>query len=114
VQDGTLTRGLLCVDGVTLDVERCQVTGPTGTHHLTPLECRLLQIFMLHPGQIVSRSQLMKEVWETDYLDDTRTLDVHICWLRRKVEDDPSHPRRILTHRRLGYQLLTSGASPSK
>ena len=52
----------------------------------------------------------MKEVWETNYLGDIRTLYVHIAWLRRKLEEDPSTPRRIVTHRGLGYQLRTSVA----
>jgi two-component system KDP operon response regulator KdpE len=69
MREGTLTGETLCVDGVTLDVEHSQVTGPTGAYHLTPLECRLLQVLMLHPGQVISRSRLMKEVWETDYLE---------------------------------------------
>ena len=111
MREGTFANGVLCVDGVTLDVEHSQVTGPNGVSHLTPLECRLLQILMLHPGQVISRSRLMKEVWETDYLDDIRTLHVHICWLRHKIEDDPSHPRRIITHRGSGYQLRTSLSS---
>ena len=72
---------------------------------LDPMEARLLATLMESPGQVVSRAHLMKRVWQTDYLDDTRTLDVHICWLRRKVEDDPAHPRRIITHRNQGYQL---------
>ncbi len=72
---------------------------------LGPIEARLLAVFMGAPGQVVSRAHLMKTVWQTDYLDDTRTLDVHICWLRRKIEDDPAHPRRIITHRNRGYQL---------
>ena len=106
-----LTGGTLCLDGVTLDVEQSQVSGPKGTYHLTPLECRLLQLLMRHPGQVMSRSRLMKEVWETNYLGDTRTLHVHICWLRRKVEADPSRPRRILTHRGLGYQLYVQNGA---
>ena len=114
MQEGTLTRGVLYVDGVTLDVEHSRVTGPNGICHLTPLECRLLQIFMMHPDQVIPQSRLMKEVWETDYLDDIRTLHVHICWLRRKIENDPSTPRRIITHRGLGYQLLASGTHPSE
>jgi len=67
---------------------------------LLPTETRLLAALMATPGKVVTRSELMKTVWQTDYLGDTRTLDVHICWLRRKLEDDPSHPRRIVTHRR--------------
>ena len=110
MQEETPARDVLCVDGVTLDVEHSLVTGTTGAYHLTPLERRLLQILMLHPGQVLSRSRLMKEVWETDYLDDIRTLHVHICWLRHKVEEDPSRPHRIITHRGLGYELHVSGA----
>ena len=72
---------------------------------LGPMEARLLAALMASPGQVVSRAHLMKQVWQTNYLDDTRTLDVHICWLRRKIEDDPAHPCRIITHRRQGYQL---------
>ena len=111
MRKGTFTNGVLYVDGVTLDIEHSQVIGPTGAYHLTPLECRLLQILMLHAGQVISRSRLMKEVWETDYLDDIRTLHVHICWLRHKIEDDPSHPRRIITRRGSGYELHVSGAT---
>ena len=114
MQEGTLTRGVLRVDGMTLEVEHSQVTGPNRVCHLTPLECRLLQTLMLHPDQVISQSRLMKEVWETDYLDDIRTLHVNICWLRRKTEDDPSRPRRLITHRGRGYQLRTSGISPSE
>jgi len=54
---------------------------------------------------VVSRKTLMKHVWETDYLGDTRTLDVHICWLRQKVEPDPKYPQHILTRRGQGYTL---------
>ena len=68
-------------------------------------EARLLAVLMQHAGAIVSRATLMKEVWETDYLGDTRTLDVHICWLRHKIETDPTRPQYIVTHRGMGYQL---------
>lgn len=70
---------------------------------LTPKESRLLQLLMLHAGEILDRSRIMKEVWETDYVDDTRTIEVHISWLRAKLEDDPHRPRHILTVRGTGY-----------
>lgn len=72
---------------------------------LLPMEARLLAVLLRHRGQVVSRATLMREVWETDYLGDTRTLDVHICWLRRKLETDPANPRLILTLRGWGYRL---------
>ena len=71
----------------------------------TPKEAHLLAILLQHPGRVVSRAKLMKEVWQTDYLGDTRTLDVHICWLRQKLEEDPTHPQLLLTERGVGYWL---------
>jgi len=70
---------------------------------LTPLECRLLGFFMEHEGQILSHRFLMKEVWQTDYLGDIRTLYVHIRKLREKLEQDPSHPVHLRTVRGVGY-----------
>ena len=75
----------------------------------TPKEARLMAVLMQHPGQVVNRATLMREVWQTDYLGDTRTLDVHICWLRQKLEDDPTHPQLLLTQRGVGYQLNVPG-----
>jgi two-component system alkaline phosphatase synthesis response regulator PhoP len=72
---------------------------------LFPKEAHLLAVLMQHPGQVVSRATLMREVWQTEYLGDTRTLDVHICWLRQKLEEDPSHPQLLLTQRGVGYEL---------
>jgi len=86
-------------------------TAPTKIK-LLPKEARLLAVLMQSPGEVVSRARLMREVWQTDYLGDTRTLDVHISWLRRKLETDPAHPRLILTERRVGYRLHIPAATP--
>jgi DNA-binding response OmpR family regulator len=80
-----------------------------GPIRLTPMESRLLAALMETPDQVVARAHLMKKVWGTEYLGDTRTLDVHICWLRRKIEADPARPTRIVTHRRRGYELRAGG-----
>jgi DNA-binding response OmpR family regulator len=72
---------------------------------LTPKQAQLLQVFMEHAGQTLTRKFLMAAVWNTDYLGDTRTLDVHVRWLREKIEDDPSHPRYLRTVRGIGYRL---------
>jgi DNA-binding response OmpR family regulator len=93
---------------LTLDTDHRQLYlngSETGPIKLTPMESRLLATLMETPGQVVSRAHLMKTVWDTEFLDDTRTLDVHVCWLRRKIEADQSHPRRIVTHRGRGYEL---------
>ena len=93
---------ILSVAGLTLDVSKRQVTGCNGTKGLTPKECQLLAVLMRNPSRVLSscpgvqlqgRKLLMRRVWETDYLGDTRTLEVHICWLRRKIEEDPQHPQ---------------------
>lgn len=88
-----------------LNVERRHITRGNRTHKLTPKEFELLRLFISRPGQIISRRTLMKEIWKTDYLGDTRTLDVHMRWLREKIEDDPNEPRLLVTLRGEGYRL---------
>jgi len=76
---------------------------------LRPLETRLLTTLLRYSNQTVSRATLMREVWQTDFLDDTRTLDVHIHWLRQKIEEDPNRPRRLVTIKGVGYCLVLDG-----
>jgi len=73
-------------------------------------EFELLSLLMGRSGEVVTRAELFDEVWGTDWLGDTRTLDVHIRWLREKVEADPSQPRYIQTVRGVGYRF----ASPAE
>ncbi|HQV28430.1 MAG TPA: response regulator transcription factor [Thermoflexales bacterium] len=72
---------------------------------LNPKLSRLLQLFMQHQGEIITRKLLMQQVWETTYMGDTRTLDVHMRWLRERIEDDPTEPRYLKTIRRQGYRF---------
>ncbi|HIE24572.1 MAG TPA: winged helix family transcriptional regulator, partial [Anaerolineales bacterium] len=65
----------------------------------------LLQALMEHSGEEVDREELFKKVWETDYTGDTRTLDVHISWLRKAIEPDPTKPKFLRTIRGVGYRL---------
>ena len=69
-------------------------------------EFELLTLLMNNAGQIVTRAQIFDDVWGTDWLGDTRTLDVHIRWLREKIEDDPGQPTRIQTVRGVGYRFI--------
>ena len=78
---------------------------------LTPKEAKLLQVLVNRAGSTVSRKHLIKQVWETDYLGDTRTLDVHISWLRRAIEKDPLDPRLLKTVRGKGYRLDVSNTN---
>ena len=93
------------VDGMTLDIENSMLKRNGDEIHLTPKETKLMVLLMENVGQVVSRSDLMQQVWNTEYLGDTRTLDVHICWLRQKIEDNPRIPELILTRRGQGYEL---------
>jgi DNA-binding response OmpR family regulator len=88
-----------------LDVVSRVITGPRGKQRLTPKQCNLLTVLMQHPNQVISRKDLMDQIWETAYLGDTRTLDVHIRWLREKIELDPTAPALLLTRRGIGYVL---------
>lgn len=92
--------------GLVLDCYTRQILCEGQVHSLTPKEFKLLHLLMSQPNQVVGRKAIMEKVWETDYLGDTRTLDVHICWLRQKIEVDPSCPQRLVTVRRLGYRLV--------
>jgi DNA-binding response OmpR family regulator len=80
--------------------------------HLRPKEAALLAFFMTNPGKVLSRQEIMKQIWETDYMGDTRTLSVHIRWLRLKVEDDPDTPRYLRTVRGVGYRFEVPDSAP--
>lgn len=95
----------LRVGDLVLDLESRHLAKEGKPKKLTPKEFKLLRILMRNVGDVLSRRILIKEVWETDYLGDTRTLDVHICWLRQKVEKIPSQPEYLRTLRGVGYVL---------
>lgn len=72
---------------------------------LTMKEYDLLHLLVTHPGQVLSRDVLLEKVWGYDFVGDSRTVDVHIRWLREKIEHDPGDPRRIVTVRGVGYRF---------
>jgi two-component system response regulator RegX3 len=75
-------------------------------------EFELLSLLMGRKGEVVTRAELFDEVWGTDWLGDTRTLDVHVRWLREKIEDDPGRPRYIRTVRGVGYRFTLPETTP--
>ena len=82
---------------------------------LTPRLFTLMEAFMRQPGEVLLREDLFRKLWETDYLGDTRSLDVHISWLRQAVEEDPRNPKYIKTERGIGYRLeVEKPKRPSK
>jgi two-component system, OmpR family, response regulator RegX3 len=90
---------------VRMDVERHVVT-VDGTATALPLkEFELLEMLLRNTGRVLTRGQLIDRVWGSDYVGDTKTLDVHIKRLRAKIEPDPANPRYLLTVRGLGYKF---------
>ena len=75
---------------------------------MTQKEYDLLRVLLSRAGEVVSRAELLDQVWGVDWLGDVRTLDVHVRWLREKIEDDPSSPRMIQTVRGVGYRFTAS------
>ena len=90
---------------IRLDVENRRVRSLGKNTKLTPRLMTLLQILIDKHGEVVERDALFKKVWETNYTGDTRTLDVHISWLRRAIELDPDNPKFLKTIRGVGYRL---------
>jgi len=98
-----LAENTLTVGKIILDLDSGQLEGPKGQSRLTRMELKLLSTFMRHPDKVLSRAFLMKTVWETDYLGDTRTLDVHISWLRKKLRACIGEAQYLKTVRGMGY-----------
>lgn len=95
----------LTVGAIQLNVATRTVSTGNGRYRMTPKQCALLRELLLHQGEVVTRKRLMEAIWETAYMDDTRTLDVHIRWLRERIEVDPSAPVLLTTVRGVGYKL---------
>lgn len=74
-----------------------------GERRLTPKLASLLEEFLRYPNDVLERERLMRKVWKTSYFGDTRTLDVHIRWVRELIEEDPASPRLVTTVRGVGY-----------
>ena len=90
---------------VILFPEECRVMVRGEEVNLSPKEFRLLDLFMSYPRRVWSREQLIEQVWGADFLGDTKTVDVHIRWLREKLERDPSQPEYVITVRGFGYRF---------
>jgi two-component system phosphate regulon response regulator PhoB len=85
--------------------QECRVTVRSEEINLSPKEFRILELFMSHPRRVWSREQLIERVWGPDFMGDSKTVDVHIRWLREKLEVDPSHPEYLMTVRGFGYRF---------
>ncbi len=90
---------------ISLFPQECRVTVRGVEVNLSPKEFRLLELFMSYPRRVWSREQLIEQVWGADFLGDTKTVDVHIRWLREKLEQEPSQPEYLITVRGFGYRF---------
>ena len=91
---------------IRVDPDRFEVTVNGSIVHMPRKEFELLELLMSNPGLVLTRETLIDEIWGSDYVGDTRTLDVHIKRLRTKCEPDPHKPRHITTVRGLGYKFV--------
>ena len=88
-----------------LYIEECRVTKDGKDLSLAPKEYKILKLLLEHPRQVLSRDQILERIWGDDYFGDTKTVDVHIRWIREKIEQDPSSPQYIHTVRGFGYRF---------
>ena len=98
-------REVLRAPGLELDTLARQFSRDGGIVPLRPKEFELLSFFMSNQGVVFSRASLLDKVWGYDFAGDTRTVDVHLRWLREKVEDNPSRPTHLITVRGAGYKF---------
>jgi len=94
--------------GLLLDTRGRRVEIDGRPVHVTPTEWRLIALLGSRPGEPWSRAVIMRHLWESDFVADPRTVDVHVRNLRRKIERDPSQPERLVSVRGLGYKLVSS------
>jgi DNA-binding response OmpR family regulator len=88
-----------------IDIGRREIRVDNRIVNLKPKEYELLNYLIKHKNQVLSRDQILESVWGWDYVGDSRTVDVHVRWLREKIELDPANPRRIITARGAGYRF---------
>jgi two-component system alkaline phosphatase synthesis response regulator PhoP len=91
---------------VTIDFRKAEVTKGGRPLELSAREFKLLRYFVEHSGAALSRDELLNEVWGYNAMPSTRTVDVHVAWLRQKIEDNPRHPSYIHTIHGLGYKFI--------
>ena len=96
---------VLVFDNLSIDLNRREVILNNQALAFKPKEFELLTFFAQHLGQVLTREFVLERVWGWDYIGDSRTVDVHVRWLREKVETDPSDPHRIITVRGAGYRF---------
>ncbi|MCB2214223.1 response regulator transcription factor [bacterium] len=104
-QDGRPKQEVLEFDNLRIDMTRREITVDDEVVAFKPKEYELLTFLAQHQGQVLSREFILERVWGWDFIGDSRTVDVHVRWLREKIESDPANPKRIITVRGAGYRF---------
>lgn len=94
-----------CFGDVKVDLLKRQVTFKDDEVHLTPIEYKLLVALIRHAGKVLTHRHLLRETWGSEYGEETQYLRVYMAQLRRKLEDEPAHPRFLITEPGVGYRL---------
>jgi two-component system response regulator RegX3 len=96
----------IAVGRLRIDLARHEVEVEDRSVRLTPSEFKLLSLLAGEPDRVFTRAQIMEHLWQTPYVGDARACDVHVSNLRRKIEQDPANPTRLVTVREAGYKLV--------
>ncbi len=105
VAPGPESKKSLFFGNLTIDLDRREVLLNGGVLELKPKEFELLLFMAQNVGKALPRERILSQVWGWEYIGDSRTVDVHIRWLRQKIEDHPENPRRLVTVRSMGYRF---------
>ena len=106
--DRSRSSSMISLGGLRLDVARHSATVDGKPVLLTRSEFRLIALLASEPGKPLTREQLIRHLWESDFVGDRRAIDVHVSNLRRKIEQDPRTPKRLVTVRGVGYKLVAA------
>lgn len=103
--EGKFKSEIMAFDNLKIDMTRREITVNDEVVPFKPKEYELLTFLAQHQGQVLSREFILERVWGWDFIGDSRTVDVHVRWLREKIEQDPANPNRIITVRGAGYRF---------
>jgi DNA-binding response OmpR family regulator len=104
-EDKAVKGDILEFDNLKIDISRREITVDGKIVTFKPKEYELLTFFAQHQGKVLSREFILEQVWAWDFIGDSRTVDVHVRWLREKIEEEPANPSRIITVRGAGYRF---------
>lgn len=99
------TRDVYEIQGIQMDFKNSRIVRGGHMTDLSEREARLLRYFVEHQGEVLSRQELLRAVWGYNFVPFSRTVDVHVAWLRQKLEEDPGQPRLIVTVHGQGYRF---------